>query len=167
MQRKTGELIFFCGKMGAGKSTLASKIAHQRNAPLLSEDDWLESLYPNAIKSLDDYLKYAARIKTRIKPLVQSILCAGTDVVMDFPANTRQQRTWLQSIFAEVEAPHTLVYLDVRDVECLARIRNRSLEQPHRAATDTVEMFNQVTNYFVAPQPEEGLNVVSGWPDAR
>jgi adenylylsulfate kinase-like enzyme len=34
-----GKLIFFCGKMGAGKSTKASEIAQESNAVLLSEDE--------------------------------------------------------------------------------------------------------------------------------
>ena len=87
-----GELIFFCGKMGAGKSTKSIKIAQEKNAVLLSEDEWLESLYPNKVRSLDDYIKYSNLIKPQIKKLVQSILATGTDVVMDFPANTISQR---------------------------------------------------------------------------
>lgn len=46
-----GSLLLFCGKMGAGKSTEAKKIALERNAVLISEDDWLATLYPDQIKS--------------------------------------------------------------------------------------------------------------------
>ena len=86
-----GVLIFFCGKMGAGKSTQACDITVQRNAVLLSEDEWLQSIYPNKISSLKDYIKYSNQLKPQIKKLVQSILVVGTDVVMDFPANTLWQ----------------------------------------------------------------------------
>jgi len=54
-----GTLTFFCGKMGAGKSTKASEIAQKSNAVLLSEDEWLASLYPNKISSLNDYIEYS------------------------------------------------------------------------------------------------------------
>jgi hypothetical protein len=37
-----GKLFFFCGKMRAGKTTKSKKIAHDRNAVLISEDEWLE-----------------------------------------------------------------------------------------------------------------------------
>ncbi|EDM84367.1 AAA family ATPase [Limnobacter sp. MED105] len=47
-----GTLIFFCGKMGAGKSTLARRLADQPNSLLLSEDHLLAGLYPDAIHSL-------------------------------------------------------------------------------------------------------------------
>jgi predicted kinase len=153
-----GVLIFFCGKMGAGKSTKAYHIADKRNGVLLSEDEWLESLYPNKISSLEDYIRYSNQLKPQIKKLVQSILIAGTDVIMDFPANTISQREWFRSIFSEVEALHELVYIDLPNKVCLKQIKKRCLQQPKRAATDTKEMFEQVTKYFVAPRPEEGFN---------
>jgi predicted kinase len=85
-------LIFFCGKMGAGKSTKSFQIAKERNAILLSEDEWLESLYPNKIRSSGDYIKYSNKLKPLVKSLVQNMLKVGSNVVMDFPANTASQR---------------------------------------------------------------------------
>ncbi|MDW3095526.1 MAG: ATP-binding protein [Gammaproteobacteria bacterium] len=158
---KTGELIFFCGKMGAGKSTESMVIAQVKNAVLLSEDEWLESLYPNKVRSLDDYINYSSLIKPQIKKLVQSILKTGTDVVMDFPANTITQREWFKGIFSEIDAAHTIVYIDVPNTVCLERITKRRAEQPERAATDTVEIFEAVTKYFVAPEEHEGFNIRS------
>ena len=35
----------------------------------------------------------------------------------------------------------------------------RRQEQPERAATDTPDMLEQVTKYFMAPTPEEGFNI--------
>lgn len=154
-----GTLVFFCGKMGAGKSTKAKEMAQASNAVLLSEDEWLASLYPNKIGSLDDYIKYSKRLKPQIKKLVQSILLTGTDVVMDFPANTTSQRDWFREIFSEVEVPHSLIYLDVANDVCLKQIEKRRIEQPERTKTDTVEMFEQVTRYFVEPIHAEGFNI--------
>ena len=154
-----GLLTFFCGKMGAGKSTKSSEIAIERNAVLLSEDEWLESIYPNTISSLEDYVQYSNRLKPHIKKLVQSILLTGTDVVMDFPANTVTQRNWLRSIFSEIEAPHNLVYINLSNEDCLSQIEKRRFEKPERAKTDTIEIFEQVTKYFVEPQSHEGFNI--------
>ncbi|MBV7317627.1 ATP-binding protein [Shewanella sp. NIFS-20-20] len=153
-----GTLTFFCGKMGAGKSTKASEIAQKSNAVLLSEDEWLASLYPNKISSLNDYIEYSNLLKPQIKKLVQSMLSAGTNVVIDFPANTLSQRDWFRSIFSEIEAPHNLVYIDLSNEICLKQIEKRRKEQPERSATDTADMFEQVTKYFMAPTPEEGFN---------
>ena len=154
-----GTLTFFCGKMGAGKSTKARELAEKGNAVLLSEDEWLESLYPNKISSLENYIKYSNQLKPQVKKLVQSILATGTDVVMDFPANTIPQRKWFKNMFLEVEAPHNLVYIDLPNQACLEQIKKRRMEQPERAATDTEEIFEQVTRYFVEPASEEGFNI--------
>lgn len=155
-----GVLTFFCGKMGAGKSTKAIEIAREGNAVLLSEDEWLAALYPNKISSLNDYIEYSNLLKPQIKKLVQSILSSGTSVVMDFPANTLSQRDWFRSVFSEIEAPHSLVYIDLPNEICLKQIGKRCIEQPERATTDTAEMFELVTKYFIAPTPEEGFNII-------
>jgi len=154
-----GVLTFFCGKMGAGKTTKALEVSHERNAVLLSEDEWLASVYPDSIKTLEDYVKYAGRLKPQMKKLAQSILAAGTNVVMDFPANTIPQRDWFKSIFSEIQAPHELIYIDQPNEICLGQIAKRRIEQPQRAATDTEEMFELVTKYFVAPTSDEGFNI--------
>lgn len=154
-----GVLTFFCGKMGAGKTTKAREVSLKRNAVLLSEDEWLASIYPNSIKSLEDYIKYSGRLKPQMKKLVQSLLASGTDVVMDFPANTISQREWFRGIFSEIQAAHELIYIDQPNEVCIAQIAKRRTEQPQRAATDTEEMFELVTKYFVAPTPDEGFNI--------
>lgn len=155
-----GLLTFFCGKMGAGKTTKATELAEGINVVLLSEDEWLGSIYPNSINSIDDYLRFSNLLKPQIKKLVQSILLTGTNVVLDFPANTISQKNWFRDIFSEIDAPHNLVYIDVADEICLLQIEKRRIEQPDRAATDTVEMFTQMTKYFVARETEEGFNII-------
>jgi predicted kinase len=156
---KTATLVFFCGKMGSGKSTRSKQIARERGAVWLCEDEWLESLYPGRISSLEDYVKYSSLLKPRMKELVQSLLSAGADVVMDFPANTVSQRDWFRGIFTEAGASHELVYLTATDEVCLEQIKKRRTEQPERARTDTAEMFEQVSRHFTEPAPEEGFNV--------
>ncbi len=147
--------------MGAGKSTKSLELAKERNAVLLSEDEWLASLYPNEIRSLKDYIKYSNKLKPLVKPLVQSVLESGASVVMDFPANTVAQREWFRSIYSEIDATHELIYLDVPDEVCLQQIAGRRAEQPERMATDTEEMFKEVTKHFVEPAADEGFSVTT------
>ena len=156
---KKGKLTFFCGKMGAGKSTKAIEIAREEKAVLLSEDEWLASLYPDKISSLDEYVEYSNLLKPQIKKLVQTMLSTGINVVMDFPANTLSQRDWFRSIFSEVGAPHKFIYIDLSDEVCIEQILKRRKEQPERAATDTLKMFEQVTKYFISPTSEEGFDI--------
>ena len=114
-----GSLLLFCGKMGAGKSTEAKKIALKRNAVLISEDDWLTKLYSDQIKSFDDYINYSGLLKSILKTHVQNILQAGATVVMDFPANTKKQRVWLKSLATEIQTNIEFTYLKISNEVCL------------------------------------------------
>lgn len=154
-----GTLILFTGKMGAGKSTKAEKIAQERNAVLISEDAWLAALYPNQITAFETYLHYAALLKPLIKTHVINILQTGTDVVMDFPANTIKQRQWFRTLITEANAPHQLIYLKVSNAVCLKQIEKRRLEQPERAIFDTETVFHEVSKYFQEPEENEGFNI--------
>jgi predicted kinase len=152
-----GILIFFCGKMGAGKSTLSRQISQELNAILLSEDDWLSTLYAEEIKNFDDYLKYANRLKPLLKSHIISILNSGISVVMDFPANTRNQRAWFKDIFFDRGIPHRVIYLDVDDKTCIEQIAQRRETNPERALFDTEEVFHHVTSFFQPPSGDEGF----------
>ncbi|WP_274310045.1 AAA family ATPase [Solibacillus daqui] len=155
-----GTLYFFCGKMGAGKSTKSKKLAIEKNAVLLSEDEWLSALYPNQFTSFEDYLKFSAQLKPLVKKHVQNILSVGTDVVMDFPANTQKLRKWFLEMASEVNANHQLIYLNLNNDQCLRQIEQRRNEQPERAAFDTEAVFNHVTKFFEAPEASEGINIL-------
>lgn len=155
-----GTLYFFTGKMGAGKSTISKKIARDKNAILLSEDEILEQFYPNQIKTFDDYLTYSNFIKPFIKSHVQNLLRVDTNVVMDFPGNTQKQRKWLSNIASEINVSHKLIYLNISDETCLQRLKQRNIENPERANFDTLEMFNYVRQYFEKPNESERLNIV-------
>ncbi|MEI8634997.1 AAA family ATPase [Vibrio sp. PP-XX7] len=95
-----------------------------------------------------------------MKSYVQTILSMGTNVVMDFPANTKQQRQWFLALASEINATHTLIFLNVSDEQCLKQIAQRRREHPERAAFDTADFFHQVTQYFGVPNESEGLNIL-------
>lgn len=157
-----GTLTFFCGKMGAGKTTKSKTISIEKNAILLSEDDWLAAHYPNQINSFDDYIKFSSLIKPFVKSHVLQILKAGTNVVMDFPANTKNQREWFKQICNEIKCDHELIFLDLSDQECLSQIAKRREDQPHRAQFDNEAVFNHVTQYFEAPLVSENFKIIKG-----
>jgi len=154
-----GTLIFFCGKMGAGKSTLSAKIARERGAVLISEDEWLGALFPGEIQDFSDYVSYSSRLKPVLRSHVEQVLLAGTSVVLDFPGNTRKQRAWFKDIYQQSGIPHELYYLAVDDEVCLNQLRQRQKEQPERAQFDTEEVFRMVSGYFEPPEASEAFNV--------
>ena len=152
-------LYFFCGKMSAGKPTRARRLAEAEKAVLFSEDEWLEMLYPEQIKTLDDYLQYSARLRPVVGRHVKNLLTTGTTVVLDFPANTIRQRAWFKCLYEDSSAEGKLLYLKVSDAICLERLRKRRAEQPDRQRFDNEQFFQQVTQYFREPAPSEGFNI--------
>lgn len=157
---QTGTLFFFCGKMGAGKSTQAKVVATANNAVLISEDEWLAAHYPNQIQTFDDYLSLSRAIKPFIQAHVQRILTTGASVVMDFPANTVGQRAWFKALCIEIGCEHEMQFLDLTDDRCLAQVAQRRLKQPERAHFDTADVFAQVTQFFEPPTEAENLNIL-------
>jgi len=155
-----GTLTLLCGKMAAGKSTFAHVRAKETHALVISEDDWLAAHYPDQINNLQDYLTFSRLIKPFLKSHVQAILAVGTNVILDFPANTRKQRQWLLGIATEIEAEHALFYLNVSNELCLQQLSQRRTEQPERVQFDKPEVFHELNKYFEAPSDSEGLTVI-------
>jgi len=156
----SGTLYFFCGKMGAGKSTRSRLVATEEKAVLISEDEWLSMLYPDQINTFDDYRRYSARLKPLVFSHVENLLRMGSNVVLDFPANTVGQRKWFSELVKTAGATGKLIYIKASDEICLKQIAIRRTEQPERAKFDTESVFNEVTRFFEEPGDSEGLDVL-------
>ena len=156
--RAPGTLHFFCGKAGAGKSTLAAALADERDAVLLSEDVWLSRLFGDQMQTFDDYIRFSRRLKTVVGPLVTDLLASGRNVVLDFQANTRALRAWFLSVSSRAGAPHVLHFVDATDDTCLQRIARRNAERPEGSHHLSEEDFRHVTSFF-EPPVEEGLTI--------
>ncbi len=152
-------LVFFSGKMGAGKSTVAKQFTIEMSAILISEDEMLARLYPEEINEFSDYIKYSARLKFTLEPYITQMLSAGLNVVLDFPANTQKQRLWFKTMIEQGSFDHKLVYLKADDELCLQRIGLRRTEQPKRAKFDTEAVFKHVTRFFEEPLVSEGFKI--------
>ena len=152
-------LHFLCGKIAAGKSTLAQKLTAQPMTILVAEDQWLGALYPGEITTLADYVKYSRRLREAMEPHIASMLDKGLSVVLDFPANTLQQRQWLRRIAEMANVKHQLHFLDVSDDACKQRLRERNATGDHVFQTSE-EDFDLFTSHFVPPQTSEGFNII-------
>lgn len=155
----SGTLYFFCGKMGAGKTTASKKLADAENAVLISEDEWLSTLYPDLIDTFNDYLCYSSILKPLVFEHVKNLLRTGSNVVLDFPANTTRQRKWFVELANAAEAPRKLIYIKASDATCLQHISRRRMEQPKRAKFDTEAVFNEVTRHFQEPEEFTGADI--------
>jgi predicted kinase len=153
-------LHFFCGKMAAGKSTLAAALAKDNHAILLIEDDWLSHLYPEEISDIQTYIGYSARLKNILSDHVVSLLSHGLSVVLDFPANTRGQRNWFRTIYERANVSHTLHYIDVSNAICKEQLKQRSKDKPEGSAFTSDAEFDAITKFFQAPSEDEGFNII-------
>lgn len=158
MSAEAMTLHLLCGKIAAGKSTLARRLASAPATILVSEDDWLSSLYPGEINALEDYVRCSGRLRAVMGPHVAALLRSGRSVVLDFPANTLASRRWMRGIVETSGAAHVLHYLDVPDQVCMARLQRRNLEGDHAYAPTDAD-FALFTSHFVPPSPDEGFVV--------
>lgn len=152
-------LHLLCGKIASGKSTLAASLSETPGTMVISEDTWLAALYVDQMTSVADYVRCAGKLRLALTPHLVALLKAGVSVVLDFPANTVANRQWMMTVIRESGVPHQLHFLDVADDICKARLRARNASGEHDfAATD--EQFDLITRYFVAPEEQEGFNII-------
>ncbi len=156
----SAKLIFLCGKMAAGKSTLARRLAAQEHAVLFIQDALLDALYPGAIVNVASYIEYSTRLNKMLAPYVADLLARGVPVVLDFPGNTTNQRAWFRDIIVRSGAEHELHYVDTPDDICKARLKTRSQHLPPGTPWTTEADFELIRSHFRAPAEAEGFNVI-------
>ena len=161
----TGTLHLFCGKMAAGKSTLARDLAAETGGFLVREDELTDLLWPGELTSLEIYVDLSARLRRAFWPVITRLLVSGCDVILDFPANTRGQRKVLMELVTGSGAAHVLHYLEASDRTCKARLALRNDASEHEYSP-TEEHFYLFTAYFTAPSEEEGFTV-RVWPQEQ
>ena len=154
------KLFFFCGKMAAGKSTLAKRLAEREDAILLIQDELAETLFPGLIVNVATYLEYSGRINRMVAPQVAAILGKGVSVVLDFPANTLNQRAWFRRILECTGVDHELHFVDTPDAICKAQLKARSAHLPPGAHWTTEQDFDLIASHFKAPAEDERFTVI-------
>ncbi len=152
-------LHLLCGKAAAGKSTLCARLAKTPRTLVISQDTWMAALYPDELRTIPDYVRLVPRLRAAMGPHVAEILRTGLSVVLDWPANTVATRSWMKGMIEAAGVDHTLHWLDVPEVVCLARLRARNAAGAHEF-TLTEAQYRELTRYFEPPAPEEGFNLV-------
>jgi predicted kinase len=156
-------LYLLCGKIAAGKSTLARRLAARPATLLISMDHWMSIMFPTENRTIEDFALLSARLRAAMAPHIVDILRQDLSVVLDFPANTVSWRGWMRSVISEAGVAHELHVLDVPDALCKERLRQRNEggEHPYQVSEATFDLF---TSYFVLPTPDEGFNIVVHTP---
>jgi len=102
-------LYLLCGKIAAGKSTLARRLAVRPATLLITMDDWMSILYPTENRTIEDFARLSARLRETMGPHVVDILLRDISVVLDFPgARLRQRNTSGEHQYQVDEATYDL-----------------------------------------------------------
>ena len=127
---------------------------------LLVQDEFLESLFPGEITDIPGFVKCSSRVKNALAPHVCALLARGISVVLDFPGNTRAQRTWFRELFERANVEHELHFVHASDAVCKRQLRDRSQRLPPGAPWTTDAEFEAITRYFQPPSEDEGFDVI-------
>jgi predicted kinase len=151
-------LHLLCGKIASGKSTFAQTLGAADATVIIAEDDWLAALYADEMKTVADYVRCSAKLRGMIGAHIVSLLKAGVSVVLDFPANTIENRKWMLDIARVADVAHTLHVLDVPDEICKERLRKRNENSEHPFEVSD-EQFAQISRHFTTPSVDEGFDI--------
>jgi predicted kinase len=121
-------LYLLCGKIAAGKSTLARRLVARPATLLISEDHWTSNLFSGDLRTNNRRLRtlFGAASRCHGAAHCRYILQQGFSIVLDFPANTVRNRNWMRSLITRANVAHELHPLDVPDTIC----KQRLLEDP-------------------------------------
>ena len=164
----SAKLIFLCGKMAAGKSTLARDLAIRENAVLLVQDDFLNALFPGEITDIPPFVNRYTRLKNALTPHICVLLSKRMSVVLDFAAATKTQRAWFRELIERIHLEHELHFVDAPDVVCKTQLRDRSRGLPAGARWTIEEDFEAINAFFQPPSDDEEFKVIrharsAGW----
>lgn len=151
-------LYLICGKVAAGKSTLAKSLAERPNTLLLQEDALLSGLFSDRLITLSDYVECSERLRKTMGPHIVSLLKTGLSVVLDFQANTSTSRLWMRSLFEAADSKHELHVLDVPDAVCKSRLSQRNAARAHEF-TVSEDQFDRISRHFEPPMDAEGFQI--------
>lgn len=152
-------LFLICGRIAAGKSTLARRLADRPATILVSQDRLMAALYPGEIQTIEDYGRVAPRLREAMGAHLADVLRAGVSVVLDWPANTARVRAWMRTIFEAADAEHELHLVEADDAERRRRLAARNASGTHEYVVDdaTLALFDR---HFEPPSEAEGFHIV-------
>ena len=146
-------LYLLCGKIAAGKSTLARRLADRPATLLITMDHWMPLLFPTENRTIEDFARLSARLRAAMGPHVVDILRQDLSVVLDFPANTVSWRNWMRSLITDAGVAHELHVLNVPDTICKERLRRRNMDgkHPYQVSEENYSIYSRAISFLRDP----------------
>lgn len=143
-------LMLTCGLPGAGKTTLARRLAADRGAVCLTKDEWLEAL---GSSPWDEPIR--EKVEHELWRLAQEILRLGLSVVLDFGLWARIERDEIRAAARGLGVGVELHYLDAATDELWRRIEARNSEPPWDSHPIRRSDLDGWVRHFQAPDAVE------------
>ncbi|MBC7753700.1 MAG: ATP-binding protein [Moraxellaceae bacterium] len=149
------------GHIGSGKTTLARKLAKEKQALFFSTDQWIASLGV-PIRSHEVYAKYYTVIRDRIFEVAQQALHLEVPVVFDFGVNSPKGRAGLQKFAPAADADLEIYHASVPIEVCRegVRERNKNKSQDIFSFTCLDDDFDFISKDYEPPTSNEGATVI-------
>ena len=143
-------LLLTCGLPGAGKTTLARRLAAERGALCVAKDEWLWALgaSPWDVATGD-------RVERQLWRLAQEALRLGVSVVLDFGLWTRRERDELRLGARDLGVGVELHYLHASLDELWRRVEARNAQSPWNREPIQRHHLDAWQHLFEAPDPGE------------
>jgi predicted kinase len=125
-----------CGLPGSGKTTLARRLAVDRNAQRFTKDEWVLALGGDLY---DEQLR--ARVEAQLIELAFELMAAGRSCILDFGLWSREERDALRLRARAHGLRVELHVLDVEHDELVRRTATRYANAPHTTAEMNAEQL--------------------------
>lgn len=147
---RDARLILTCGLPGSGKTTLAMRIARERNALRLSKDEWLWALGTSPWDG-----PAGERVERRLWELARDVLLLDQSVVVDFGLWARAERDEMRNAARALDVGVELRFLDLPIEELWRRVDARNASPPWCEAPIGRTDLDEWAAVFEAPDAEE------------
>lgn len=135
--------FLLCGKIASGKSVYAEELCKRENAVLLSVDELVLSVLGSELGEKHDEI--TERVQAYLFQKSLDIICAGTNVLLDWGFWTKARRQAARAFYEERGIACEFHYIDVPD-----EVWRRNIEIRNRAV-----LAGETSAYFM----DDGLRI--------